>query len=73
MSDEVRCPACHVAGPLATRIGNVAVCGACGESIVFDINGSVRKAMAADLDVLSPRDRALLVKARSAIARPRVK
>ena len=73
MSDEPRCPACGQHTPLATRIGNIAVTGCCGESIVFDINGTVRKAMAADLDVLSPRDRALLVKARSAIARPKVK
>lgn len=68
---DLRCPSCDVTGPPATRLGNLAICGHCGSTLAVNLDGTIRRATAMDTDVLAPRDRALLVKARSAIARPK--
>jgi hypothetical protein len=66
----LHCPVCdHTEEPKAT-VGVIAICGFCGASVVTESDGTVRRAMAADTDALMPSDRARLVKARSALARP---
>jgi hypothetical protein len=65
----VTCPVCLSSKEEAVRVGIVAICGACGSSLVVSPSGTIRRATAADFDHLMPGDRALLVKARSALVR----
>jgi len=64
------CPVCLATHEEAARVGIVAICGACGSTLVVSPSGTIRRANAADIDHLMPGDRALLTKARSALARP---
>jgi hypothetical protein len=67
---ELTCPVCLSTREEAARVGVVAICGACGSSIVVGADGAIRRANAMDIDNLMPGDRATLVKARSALVRP---
>ena len=67
---ELCCANCGVTRAPAAQVATIAVCAACGSSNVIAANGQTRRANAQDTDVLSPGDRALLVKARSSIVRP---
>jgi len=64
------CPSCQRTEAPKVHIGVVAICGCCGTAVVIEASGILRRAMAQDLDVLMPSDRARLVKARSALVRP---
>ncbi len=64
------CASCQLEMEPAARVGAIAVCAKCGASVVVQQDGTVRRATAMDTDALQPGDRAVLVKARSAIARP---
>jgi uncharacterized paraquat-inducible protein A len=70
MSDPIACPACQEVKAPALRIGTIAICGACGASLIVNGDGTIRRAVALDLDALMPGDRATLTKARSKLARP---
>lgn len=65
----IPCPICGASGEPAERIGDVAVCAACGSSLVIEATGTVRRATAADTEPLSGSALARLVHARSRIAR----
>ena len=66
----ITCPACLATAEEAARVGIVAICGTCGATLVVSPSGTIRRATATDIDHLMPGDRALLTKARSALARP---
>ena len=70
MSDPIACPSCHEVRAPAARVGTIAICGFCGSSLVVNGDGTIRRAVALDLESLMPSDRSDLTKARSKIARP---
>lgn len=63
------CASCQETMAPAVHIGVVALCSRCGAVLVVGRNGVVRRAVALDTDVLMPKDRAALVKARSNLTR----
>jgi predicted amidophosphoribosyltransferase len=65
------CPSCQQPLELVLRAGPVGICKNCGASVLHQQDGTVRRATAMDLDVLSPGERASLVKAHSSIVRPK--
>jgi predicted amidohydrolase len=66
---ELACPVCDVTREPAARVGNVAICGSCGSSLVVNPDGTVTRATAQHTAVLGPTDLQLLTKARAAIVR----
>ena len=67
---EVLCPACGEAREPRTQVRNIAVCGACGASLVVQDDGSAVRAVAADTQVLTQPELSQLVRARASVARP---
>ena len=67
---EVACPECHAVREPAIAIGAIAVCSACGTSIHVASDGSVERATARHLDLLTPQDLHALRIARARIVRP---
>jgi len=53
-----------------TRVGPLAICTNCGASIVIEADGTVRRAVAKDMESFSMSDLARLTAARAIIARP---
>jgi hypothetical protein len=51
-------------------VETLVVCGFCGASLVREADGTVRRAVAKDLDVLAPSELVRLTTARAALARP---
>ncbi len=69
MSDPIICPVCATVVTPTVRVGVLAVCPACGGSIVVNGDGTVRRAVALDVEALTVTDQGVLRKARGAIAR----
>ncbi len=69
MSDPITCPACATVVTPTVRVGMLAICNACGGSIVINGDGTVRRAVALDVEALTVTDQATLRNARGAIAR----
>lgn len=67
---EITCPVCTATATPALRIGAVAICGACGASLIEGGDG-VRRAMAADTADLLAADLLQLRRAKGVVTRAR--
>lgn len=65
---EISCPVCATTGAPAAQIAAIAICGACGASLVVDATG-IRPATAADTTRLDVEDLQQLRRARGPLAR----
>jgi hypothetical protein len=62
---------CGVTSEPAAQVGKIAICSACGATLVAHSEGQYSRAMLKDIEDLSPFERAQLIRARAAIVRPR--
>lgn len=69
---EIACPVCLTTHDPAAQVAAIAICGACGASLVIDATG-IRRATAADTTALDLSDLQILRRARGALARPRLR
>lgn len=65
----ITCPVCSVTTDPAAEWETLAICGACGASLVHD-EGIIRRATAAETTTLSAEGLKVLRSARGRIARP---
>lgn len=63
------CPVCQADAEEAARIRTIAICGACGASLVVEPDGTARAAAGADTTALDVLELQELRRARGAIAR----
>jgi len=60
----ITCPVCGNAGEPSAQVGRVAICLACGASLLVGDDGQARRANGADTANLKPAELAALRKAR---------
>ena len=66
----ITCPVCGNEREPAALVDGVAVCGACGSSLVVSEDAPIRRATAAETTALSPDALHILRAARGRLARP---
>ncbi len=70
MSDPITCPACEHSVMPVVRVGALVICTFCGASIICNDDGTVRRAVALDVEALTATDQTMLRRARATIVRP---